>query len=215
MRLISMTRRRKKLTDIRVLEDEPRTQFILQPVHFTADNAEKRLAVDQDLYTVLLYTFVEGSRFVNVFQVICQARAASVLNSHSYKFRFGLFQEFSQMRHGRGCNGMGAFLGRSFDFFAFCPAGCAVAVDADADFDCFSVSDSASVGLLFCASPSRSLTPCSCCRCQGALGGHFCDASAPAMLVSGIPVLRGGGGMSEGSECGRYEGAESVIRGRL
>lgn len=99
---------------------------------------------------------------------------------------------------------MGAFLGRSFDFFAFCPAGCDVAVVAG--FGCFSTSTSdtaAAVGLLFCASPSLSLTPCSCCLCQGVLGGQFCCASVPAMLVSGTPAFRGGGGISEGSEYGR------------
>lgn len=109
---------------------------------------------------------------------------------------------------------IGAFLGRSFDFLAFVPAGCDVAVVAG--FGCFSASTSdapAAVGLLFCASPSLSLTPCSCCLCQGVLGGHCVCASAPAMLVSGTPVFRGGGGIFEGRECGRY--AVSVIKGRL
>lgn len=110
---------------------------------------------------------------------------------------------------------MGAFLGRSFDFFAFAPAGCAVAVDVG--FGCLIASASdrpADVGLLFCASPSLSLTFCSCCLCQGALGGHFCcTASLPEMLVSGIPAFRGGGGISEGKECGVK--AEVVVNGRL
>ena len=99
---------------------------------------------------------------------------------------------------------MGAFLGRSFDFF-FGAAGCA-AVAVVVALNCFPASTSgspATVGLLFCASPSLSPTPCSCCLCQGVLGGQFCCASAPAMLVSGTPVFRGGGGISEGSEYGR------------
>ena len=106
---------------------------------------------------------------------------------------------------------MGAFRGRSLLFFGFVGEG-----EGGAVVCCCAVAGCAApavVGLLFCASPSRSLTllcPLSF-RCQGAEGGHDCDWLS-LMLVSGVPAFRGGGILGS-RVCGRY--ADSVMRGRF
>lgn len=81
-----MVEGKSTLTDVGVLENEPCAQLVLQPVHLTTDDAEQCLAVDQYSDTVLLYALIECAGLVDVFQVVCQARASSVLNTHSHKF---------------------------------------------------------------------------------------------------------------------------------
>lgn len=69
------------------------------------------------------------------------------------------------------------------------------------------------VGLLFCASLSRSLTALSLSfLSHGADGGHSCCFPPLVMLVSGTPSLRGGGGRFEARVVDR---TVSVMRGRF
>lgn len=60
-------------TDVGVAENKSSAQLILLPVHFTADNTEQSLAVDQDLHAVLLDYLIEFSRLLHVLQVIGEA----------------------------------------------------------------------------------------------------------------------------------------------
>lgn len=59
-----------KLTDIGVAENKASAQRILMPVHFTANDAEQGLAVDQNLHTILLDDFVELARLLHVLEVV-------------------------------------------------------------------------------------------------------------------------------------------------
>lgn len=94
---------------------------------------------------------------------------------------------------------IGALRGRSFDFFGLEAVVCDV-VEVPA----------AAVGLLFCASPSRSLMFALSFLSHGADGGHVCDCW-PAILVSGMPSFLGGGI----SGCNVRGREVSVISGRL
>ena len=76
-------RREKKLTNVGVAEDESLAQLILVPVHLATDDAKQRLAVDQDLHTVLLHNLVELARLLDVLEVVGKARATTVLDSNS------------------------------------------------------------------------------------------------------------------------------------
>ena len=73
----------EKLTDVGVAEDESLAQLVLVPVHLTTNDAKQRLAVDQDLHTVLLHNLVELARLLDVLKVVGKARATTVLDSNS------------------------------------------------------------------------------------------------------------------------------------
>ena len=106
-----------------------------------------------------------------------------------------------------GVRVIGALRGRSLLFFGLVGDGCGGATTSACGASC-----AAAVGLLFCASPSLSLTslPLSFLS-HGADGGQ--DVWLPElMLVSGVPSFLGGGGTSDPMVCGRHV---SVIRGRL
>lgn len=85
------------LTYIWIPEYESLVQLILHPIHLAADNAEQRLAVNQDLDAVLFYRLIEFSRFIHVLEMIRQARTTPVLHSHSYELRFRKCEEFVEM----------------------------------------------------------------------------------------------------------------------
>lgn len=80
------------LTDIRILEDESRTKLILEPVHFTSDDAEQRLTIYQDLDAVLFHGLIECSRFVHVFQMVCQSTTPSIFHAYPDEFALWLFK---------------------------------------------------------------------------------------------------------------------------
>lgn len=82
----------RRLTDVWVPEDESLVQLVLYPVHLAADYAEQCLAVYEDLDTVLFDRLVKGARLVDEFQMICQPRAASVLNANTDKLRIRLVE---------------------------------------------------------------------------------------------------------------------------
>ena len=88
------------LTDIRVTENKSSAQFILLPVHFTADNTEQSLAVNQDLHAVLFDYFIELSRLLHVLQVIGKTRAAAVLDTNSNELRIRLCHQFPKLLDG-------------------------------------------------------------------------------------------------------------------
>lgn len=82
-----------------VVEDKPARELIVDPVHLRANNAKQRLGVNQHLDAVLYHLLVKLSRLVHILEVICQTRAASVLNSNANKFWLGLVQQLFQVRH--------------------------------------------------------------------------------------------------------------------
>lgn len=88
---------RGKLTDVGVTENESPAQFIFMPVHFTANDTEESLAVDQNFHTVLFNNFVEFPRLLHVLQVISETGAAAVLHTHSNELRFRLRHQLSQL----------------------------------------------------------------------------------------------------------------------
>lgn len=59
-----------RLTYVRIAKYEPLVELVLDPIHFAPDDAEQRLAVDQDLYTILLYLLVKSSGFVDIIEVV-------------------------------------------------------------------------------------------------------------------------------------------------
>lgn len=89
------------LTYIRVSEDESPTQLVLLPVHFTADDAKQRFAVDQDLHAVLFHDFIERSRFLHKFEVVGQARTTPVLDTHPNELGLWLVEELLELGDGR------------------------------------------------------------------------------------------------------------------
>lgn len=107
-----------------------------------------------------------------------------------------------------GDNVMGAFLGLNLLFFGLAASLFGIVGRSALAWPAVE----ANVGLLFCASPSLSLTPePPSFRSQGAVGGHV-ECWLEEMLVSGDPLFFGGG-ISGSSVCGRY--ADSVIKGRF
>lgn len=48
-----------ELTNIGVAEHKPAAEFVFMPVHFTADDTEQCLAINQDLHTILFNYLVE------------------------------------------------------------------------------------------------------------------------------------------------------------
>lgn len=100
---------RKVLTDVRVPENEPRAQFILQPVHLTSNNAEQRLAVNQHLDTILLDRLIERSRLVHIFQMVGQPAASSVLNTDTDEFAVRRIKESVELRDGQWSESDGSF----------------------------------------------------------------------------------------------------------
>ena len=69
------------LTDIWVVKDKLLVELVLNPVHLTSDDAEKRLAINQDLDAILLYNLVELSWLVHLLEVVCQPAASTVLDA--------------------------------------------------------------------------------------------------------------------------------------
>ena len=62
-------------------------QPILLPVHLAANDREERLAVDQDLNSVLLHDLVELPRLVNVLEMVRQPSAALVPHTDTNQLR--------------------------------------------------------------------------------------------------------------------------------
>lgn len=90
------------LTDIGVAENESSAQLVLMPVHFTSNDAEQSLAVDQNLHTVLLNNFIELSRLLHILEVVSKTRAATVLDTHPNKLRFWLIHQTPKLFGGHG-----------------------------------------------------------------------------------------------------------------
>ncbi len=62
-----------KLTDVRIAEHKPLAQLVFYPIHLATNDAEECFAINQHFDSVLLHGFVEFSRFVHVFEMICQS----------------------------------------------------------------------------------------------------------------------------------------------
>lgn len=88
------------LTDIGVAENESPTQLVLMPIHFTANDTEESLAIDQDFDTVLLDYLVELSRFLHVLEVVGKTRTATVLNTNPNELWFRLIHQFAKLFSG-------------------------------------------------------------------------------------------------------------------
>lgn len=54
-------------TDVGVAKHKPLVQFILHPIHLAPNDAEERLAVDENFDPVLFDRFVECAGFLHVF----------------------------------------------------------------------------------------------------------------------------------------------------
>lgn len=80
------------LLDVGIVEDKLCTEAIFLPVHLASDDTEKRLAVDQHLYAVLLDTLVESACFLglDVFKVVRHAGAALVAHTDTDELGPGL-----------------------------------------------------------------------------------------------------------------------------
>lgn len=90
-------------TDVGVLKHKLLAQFIFRPVHFGADNAEERLAVNQDSDAVLLHHLIESARLIDIFQLVCQPTAASVPYTDLDQLWVGLVKQCAQLFHSSGC----------------------------------------------------------------------------------------------------------------
>lgn len=80
------------LTNVGIREDESLTERILHPIHLAANDAKQGLAIDQDFNAILLNRFVERARLVNVLEVVGQATAAAVLDTHLYELGIWLIE---------------------------------------------------------------------------------------------------------------------------
>lgn len=96
------------LFNVRIAKDEATAQFVLGPVHLAADDAEERLAVDQDLDPILFHGLVKGPRFVDVFEVVRQTAAAPVLDSNPDELWIWLIQKLAEMVHRCWCQAHGS-----------------------------------------------------------------------------------------------------------
>lgn len=90
------------LTDIGVAENESPTQLVFMPVHFTANDTEESLAVDQNFHAVLLDNLVELARFLHVLEVVGKTRAATVLDANPNELWFRLIHQFAKLFSGYG-----------------------------------------------------------------------------------------------------------------
>lgn len=84
-----------QLTDVWVFEHKALVQLVLDIIHLTSDDAKERLAVDQDLDTILLNRLVKGAWLFNIFEMVRQAAASSVPYTDLDQLRLGLVKQFS------------------------------------------------------------------------------------------------------------------------
>lgn len=85
--------------NIWVLEHKALIQLVLQPIHLAPNNVQKRLVIDQNLNTVLLYLLVEHGRLIHVLQVISESGTPLRPCTNPYKLWFGLVEQLPQVRH--------------------------------------------------------------------------------------------------------------------
>ena len=78
------------------MEDKLLVELILNPVHLASDDAEERLAVNQDLDTILLDHFVELSWLVDVLEVVGETTAPTVLDSDLDQLWLWLIEQVTQ-----------------------------------------------------------------------------------------------------------------------
>ncbi len=101
-----------------IVEDKFCAEAVLLPVHLAADDAEERLAVDEDFYAVLLDALVEATCLLrlDVLEVVGHAGAALVADADADHLgaRVGV-HECAESKHGGGSElesgGAGAKLG--------------------------------------------------------------------------------------------------------
>lgn len=94
--------RRISHTDVGVLKHKLLTQFVLCPIHLGTNNAEQRLAIDQDLDTILLHRFIESARLINVFQVVCQPATAPIPYTDLDELRIRLVEQCAKLINSSG-----------------------------------------------------------------------------------------------------------------
>lgn len=65
------------------------SQSIILPIHLTANDAEERLAVDQNCDTILLHLFIKFARLVwrDIFKVITHSSTAFVADANADQLR--------------------------------------------------------------------------------------------------------------------------------
>lgn len=106
---MSSKKRVGELTDVGISEHKSLIQFILHPIHLTANDAEQRFAVNQNFDAILLHRFVKLPCFVHVLKVVCQARTASVFDPDSYEFRLWEGEEIAELGCSCGSKRYGCF----------------------------------------------------------------------------------------------------------